>query len=88
MKKARRASATGLIWSRNGSYGFGVWALGSGASAPAGLWCFLAFFSGLASAAGAEASVDGSEAVAELGVPLALASAAGSWAGVAAGSVP
>ncbi len=57
-------------------------------SVPAGLWCFLAFFSGLA--ADVDGSVlDGSGAVAELGVPLLEAlSAWGSGGVVAAGSVP
>ena len=57
------------------------------ASAPAGFLCFLAFFSDVASAAGADASVVLSEAVAELGVPLAPALSA-LEDGVAAGSVP
>jgi hypothetical protein len=41
-------------------------------SEPAGLWCFLAFFSDLASGDGA-ASVVESEAVADVGVPLLVA---------------
>ncbi len=58
------------------------------ASAPAGLWCFLAFLAGLASVAEVGTSAVLSEAVAELGVPLAVALSALEDDGAAAGSAP